>query len=295
MIRFATKHADTETRYQLLFPNGRIRHIHDRAFFTRNPIHGTSRVVGIAEDVTVTTEARLQLSRTADSLRQALDDKDVLLREIDHRVRNSLSLVSALLSMQGSRATSTDVKNALTTAAARKASSRASGSADAQLIGTDAVRQNADSLVRTMRGAVSSAVSAGRETAGAMGKAAGSTADNAEANAMNSTVGGAAGGGLYSGASGQLAAAGSLAAAGDATFEVSKGMRVLGPEGERLGKVRGVIADSHGQVQALLVKVDGETATLPAANFSGDGNAVVSAMGEGAIKDAARRQDTTSN
>ncbi len=68
-------------------------------------------------------------------------------------------------------------------------------------------------------------------------------------------------------------------------------MRVLGPDGDRLGKVRGVIADSHGQVQALLVKVDGATATLPAANFSGSGNALVSAMGEGQIKDAAASQN----
>lgn len=58
-------------------------------------------------------------------------------------------------------------------------------------------------------------------------------------------------------------------------------MRVVGPDGDRLGKVRGVIADSRGQVQALLVKVDGKMATLPAANFSGRGNALVSAMGEG--------------
>ena len=53
------------------------------------------------------------------SLRQALDDKDMLAREIDHRVRNSLSLVSSLLGMQKRAARSTDVKEALLVAAAR--------------------------------------------------------------------------------------------------------------------------------------------------------------------------------
>ncbi len=52
-------------------------------------------------------------------LKQALADKDMLLREIDHRVRNSIAMTSALLSMQASGATSADVKEALTVASAR--------------------------------------------------------------------------------------------------------------------------------------------------------------------------------
>jgi PAS domain S-box-containing protein len=54
-----------------------------------------------------------------DRLKQALADKDMLLREIDHRVRNSLTMVAALLSMQGRSADSNDVKQALSVAAAR--------------------------------------------------------------------------------------------------------------------------------------------------------------------------------
>ena len=53
------------------------------------------------------------------SLRAALDDKDMLLREIDHRVRNSLSLVSSLLSMQGGASPSPDIRQALSVASAR--------------------------------------------------------------------------------------------------------------------------------------------------------------------------------
>lgn len=60
---------NTEIRYRLAFPDGRIRQIHDRAFVTHNPIDGTLRVVGIAEDVTLTTEARLQLARSAETFK----------------------------------------------------------------------------------------------------------------------------------------------------------------------------------------------------------------------------------
>lgn len=172
-----------------------------------------------------------------------------------------------------------------------RASGSASSSANAQLIGTDDVRQTVAGANSTTRALVSGAANAGRNAASAVSQTAGNSVGTASGSAKGSAGGNASG--LFSGAAGQLVAAGSLAAAGDANFEVSKGMRVLGPDGDRLGKVRGVIADSRGQVQALLVKIDGATATLPAANFSGSGNAVVSAMGEGQIKDAAKSQDST--
>lgn len=53
------------------------------------------------------------------SLRQALDDKDMLLREIDHRVRNSLAMVSSLIGMQRGATKDGEVKAALAVAAAR--------------------------------------------------------------------------------------------------------------------------------------------------------------------------------
>lgn len=232
----------TDTRYRLVRRDGTVCHIHDRSFATVDPDSGARRFVGIAEDVTVTTEARLHLSRnaatfeklvqsspfgvcvvdsefrlvevsqgaktllagidpligrdTADilrilwqepfateairhfryaldtgesyvslktieargnvdetqaydwqvdqivlpdgrfgvvcyfydlsermaleaSLQQALIDKDMLLREIDHRVRNSMSMVAALLSIQGGASENVEVKQALSVAASR--------------------------------------------------------------------------------------------------------------------------------------------------------------------------------
>jgi hypothetical protein len=166
--------------------------------------------------------------------------------------------------------------------ASGSASGSAAGSADAQLIGTDALTQTATGTLNTARTAASDAAMTARGSAGMIGSAARQTASSASGGATGTANGSASG--LLSGASGNLAAAGSLAAAGDGAFSVSRGMSVLGPDGNRLGKVRSVIADAHGEVQAVLVKVDGSTATLPAANFSGKGNALVSAMGESQIK-----------
>ena len=56
---------NTETRYRLVHPAGGIRHIHDRSFVTSRPGDEVRRVVGIAEDVTETTDARLKLASSA--------------------------------------------------------------------------------------------------------------------------------------------------------------------------------------------------------------------------------------
>lgn len=52
-------------------------------------------------------------------LKQAVADKDMLLREIDHRVRNSITMIAGLLSLQGRASQSAEVRQALDVASAR--------------------------------------------------------------------------------------------------------------------------------------------------------------------------------
>jgi hypothetical protein len=167
-----------------------------------------------------------------------------------------------------------------------KASGNASGNANAngnaQLIGTDAVRGVAGST----RSTVGSVAGSARGTLGGAAGAAGSTAGSASGSAQGS--GSSAG----SASSNHLAAAQSAAASATGAFAVVPGMDILSAKGEAIGSVRRVISDSHGQVQSLLVEVDDRSATLPAANFSGSGNALVSGMTEGQIKKVAKAQSS---
>ena len=54
-----------------------------------------------------------------DQLRQALADKDLLIREVDHRVRNNLAMIASLLQLQRTAVHEPETKRALDAAAAR--------------------------------------------------------------------------------------------------------------------------------------------------------------------------------
>jgi hypothetical protein len=97
--------------------------------------------------------------------------------------------------------------------------------------------------------------------------------------------------GVSSLTAGLLAASGSLAAQGQGAFAVEKGTPIFDASGEKIGSVRSVVADARGRVQQLLVKVDGERALLPAGAFQVSGEALVSAMSEGQIKQIANQQE----
>ncbi len=164
------------------------------------------------------------------------------------------------------------------------------GSVDAQLIGTDAVRDAAGRGVNTV-GNVAGRV---RDTAGAVGNRARGAVSNLTGRAANA-AGNAAGSGSGSlsaaggnGAlSGNLALAGSGAAQGGA-FPVNTGMVVNDAQGRAIGAVQSVRTNAQGAVERVLVKVGERIANLPAANFSGSGNVLVSAMGQGDVSSAAK-------
>lgn len=163
-----------------------------------------------------------------------------------------------------------------------------SGNASAQLIGTDAVRSTvgnardrAAGAVGSTRDRASNTVQAVRSTAGNGLAASGNAAGNASGNAA----------GTASGGNSFLALAGSAAGNAAGSFDVQKGTTLFDMNGEKLGKVRQVVTDARGTVRELVVKVDGETATLPASAFSTDGSLLLTAMSEGQIKSVAQQQE----
>ena len=155
------------------------------------------------------------------------------------------------------------------------------GSASAQLIGTDAVHSTAGQVAGQARGTAQGLVG----TAGGVAGTAGGIVGGAQGTAS----GAAASSGSF--ASGPLAAAGSLAAQGQGAFAVERGTPIFAPDGDRIGRVRQIVSDAHGNVQQLLVRVDGETASLPANYFQASGSGLISVMGEGQIKQIAQQQE----
>lgn len=157
-----------------------------------------------------------------------------------------------------------------------------SGSANAQLIGTDAVRGVAQETVGrtrdtvgTVRDRAGSTIGSARDRAnGAVGQAGGLTGAARGAGSAAGSASGMLGNDF-------LAVAGSGAAAGEGAFAVAPGMPVMLPSGERLGEVRQIVADKRGKVQQVLVEARDRTMTLPAASLTGSGSALL--MGEGAL------------
>lgn len=158
-------------------------------------------------------------------------------------------------------------------------SASGSGSAKAPLIGTDAVRDGTGRAAGRARDVATMA----REP---VDKLVGSarTIPSSTAGTGRGTIGGQGSGSI---GSGMLAAAGSGAAASDGAFGVTPGMPVLSPGGERFGRVRQVVTDSHGQVTGVLVRAKDRDVQIPAGSLSGSGNALV--MSEAAA--SASRQE----
>lgn len=175
---------------------------------------------------------------------------------------------------------------ALAPAAGGTASGSAEGNANADLIGTDDVRSVAGGATNTVRGAVgrtrdlaTGARDRARNAVGRVGNPAGSIAGGGAMGSANGSAG-----------NGVLALSGSSAADAIGSFAVAPGMQVTDLRGRTIGTVRTLVTDARGRVQAVRMEVGKKLATVPAANFSGSGDVLISAASKGEIKDMAEDQ-----
>ena len=100
------------TNYRVLRPDGSVRWVRDSGFPIRDASGAVIRAGGICRDITawkVVEEEREGVLR----------DREVMLREINHRVKNNLQVIISLLRLQASRSPTPEVRDAFEEACGR--------------------------------------------------------------------------------------------------------------------------------------------------------------------------------
>ncbi|AMO71453.1 hypothetical protein [Sphingorhabdus sp. M41] len=205
-------------------------------------------------------------------------------RNIDTRSGTIAADSESSSNANGSLLGSTELpNNTIIGSADGSASSSSNGDASASLIGTDAIRSTTGQVVGTAR-----------NTAGSLRSTAGGAAANVanRASGAGSVAGSLAGSGsgMAMGNLGQLAASGSSAANAGGMFAVAPGMPIEDPKGRVIGYVQSVKQSGAGVVQSVMVESGNRTAELPAANFAGSGDVLVTGMSKGELKKASKAQ-----
>ncbi|WP_428028052.1 hypothetical protein [Altererythrobacter sp.] len=158
-----------------------------------------------------------------------------------------------------------------------------SGEAQAQLIGTDAVQSLTGSATgqasATVNSAQSVATQAVAQTHGAVASIpTGLPATSGSANGEGSAEGQGSAGLTSS----PLAVAGSAAGAAQGAAAIAPGMPVVSPEGMPIGEVRQIVANSRGEVEEVVVSNGDAMHTIPAADLTANGGALVTGEGSAA-------------
>ncbi len=104
--------SDLNHDYRIVRPDGAVRWLLGRGESIRDPDTQNVRIVGILLDVTSIRENEA-------SLRVALEARDLLIAEVNHRVKNSLQIVMSILNLEASGTKDEAARASLRAATAR--------------------------------------------------------------------------------------------------------------------------------------------------------------------------------
>ncbi len=104
--------SDLHLDYRIVRPDGTVRWAIGLGESVRDPDTQDARIVGIVLDVTSIRENEA-------SLREAVEARDLLIAEVNHRVKNSLQMVASILNLEASATTDATARASLKVATAR--------------------------------------------------------------------------------------------------------------------------------------------------------------------------------
>ncbi|WP_304618283.1 sensor histidine kinase [Paracoccus sp. (in: a-proteobacteria)] len=115
----APEHTVVSVAHRLARPDGTTAWLSSHGELVRDHRDALPRFVVVSLDITVSKQREETLARTLAERDRLLAQKETLLGEVNHRIKNSLQLVASILSTDARRAGESEVRDRLQGAAAR--------------------------------------------------------------------------------------------------------------------------------------------------------------------------------